>query len=219
MEKESSDSPVCLLFKPKNGRRRPGRKKVLLEKGELLQELEQPYLPDQFSAEEHNYHVYNDTTVTLNCGATDVLPLAGVEHQYLLAVSTKDRIKEFNNEKKREYVMGLIYGDRVCFKIDDDSSPGRGRIRYLGFVKHKEGVHLGVEIDEVREIIRTANFLCHTYHMLGCNCAVTSNSTDPCGMLKFSLMCCITPTHFLWSHCYEVISQKQLQQTIVVRGL
>ena len=64
MEKESSDSPVCLLLKPKDGRRRLGRKKVLLEKGELLQELEQPYIPDQ-------YHVYNDTTVTLNCGATD----------------------------------------------------------------------------------------------------------------------------------------------------
>ena len=153
MEKVPSKSPVCLLVKPKDGRRRPSRKIVTLEKGELIQELEQPYPPDQFSTQEHNYHVYKDTAVTLNCSAIDVLPLVGAEHQYLLAVSAKDRIKEFHNEKKREYVMGLKMSNQVFFKIDDDTSPARGRIRYLGHVQHKDGVYFGVEIDEVRETI------------------------------------------------------------------
>lgn len=153
MEKVHSSLAVSLLVKPKDGRRRPSRRKVTLEKGELVQELKEPYPPDQFSAQEHNYHVFNDTAVTLNCGAIDVLPLEEAEHLYLLAVSTKDRMKEFNNEKKREYVVGLKMGDELFFKIDDDSSPGKGRIRYLGTVEHKEGVYLGVEIDEVREVI------------------------------------------------------------------
>ena len=158
MEKVPSDSPVFLLVKPKDGRRRPSRKNVMLEKGELVQELEQPYPTDKFSAEEHNYHVYNDAAVTLNCVPTDVLPLEEAEHLYLLAVSTKDRMKEFKNEKKREYVIGLKMGDQVYFKIDEDASPGRGRIRYLGVVKHKDGVYLGVEIDKVRKIV--------SHHML-----------------------------------------------------
>ena len=159
MEKVPSDSAVYLLVKPKDGRRRPGRKNVVLEKGELIQELKDPYPPDQFSAEEHHYHVFNDTAVTLNCSATDVLPLTGAEHFYLLAVNTKDRMKEFYNEEKREYVIGLKLGDQVFFKINDDNPPGRGRIRYLGVVNHKDGVYFGVEIDEVREIIS----LCFIY--------------------------------------------------------
>ena len=148
-----SDSSVFLLSRPKDGRRRPSRKKVKLEKGELVQELKDPYPSDEFSAQEHNFHVFNDRAVTLNCSAVDVLPLEGAEHQYLLAVRTKDRMKEFCNEKKREYVIGLKMGDEVFFKIDGDTSPGKGRIRYLGFVKDKDGVYLGVAIDEVREII------------------------------------------------------------------
>ena len=150
MEKVHSSLAVSLLVKPKDGRRRPSRRKVTLEKGELVQELKEPYHPDQFSAQEHNYHVFNDTAVTLNCGAIDVLPLEEAEHLYLLAVSTKDRMKEYHNEKKKEYVMGLRPGDHVFFKINDDNPPGRGKIRYLGDVVHKDGVYLGVEIDKVR---------------------------------------------------------------------
>ena len=153
MEKVPSDSAVFLLVKPKDGRRRPSRKKVVLDKGELIQELELPYPPDKYSAEEHNYHVYYDKAVTLYCGALDVLPLTGAEHIYLLAVSTKNRMKEFNNEKKIKYVMGLKVGDQVFFAIDEDASPGRGRIRYLGVVKNKDGYYLGVEVDEVSAII------------------------------------------------------------------
>ena len=160
MEKVHSGPTVALLVKPKDGRRRPGKRKVTLEKGELVQELKDPYPPDEFNTEEHNYHVFNDTAVTLNCGATDVLPLEEAEHLYLLAVSTKDRMKEFHNNKKREYVIGLKTGDQVFFKIDDVPS-GRGRIRYLGVVQNKEGVYLGVEIDEVREIISNAHVLPH----------------------------------------------------------
>ena len=162
MEKVHSSPAVSLLVKPKDGRRRPSRRTVALEKGELVQELKEPYPPDQFSAQEHNYHVFNDTAVTLYCSITDVLPLTAAEHLYLLAVSTKDRMKEFNNEKKREYVIGLKLGDQVFFKIDDNVSPGKGRIRYLGVVDHKDGVYLGVEIDEVREIIS----ICFIYHTL-----------------------------------------------------
>ena len=162
MEKVHSGSAVALIFKPMGGRRRPGTKNVMLEKGVLVQELKYPYPPDQFSAQEHNYHVYNDTAVTLNCIAADVLPLTEPEHLYLLAVSTKDRVKEFINDKKREYVVGLKMGDQVFFKIDDGTSSGKGRIRYLGTVQHKEGVYLGVEIDEVRDIIS----ICFIYHTL-----------------------------------------------------
>lgn len=155
MEKVPYDSAVFLLLRQKDGRRRPGRKMVVVEKGELIQELEQPwpYSPDQFSAQEDNYYVCNDTAVTLYCGATDVLQLVGAEHKYLLAVSTKDRMKEFENEKKRDYVIGLKMGDEVFFKIDDDVPSGRGRIQYLGVVQNKEGFYLGVEIDEVRVFI------------------------------------------------------------------
>ena len=139
---------VLLLLKTKDGRRRPTRAKVPVRKGELIEELTEVIPADQFSGA-HNYRVYNEPTITFYCDATDVAPLADPEPKYLMAVSHEQRIREFFNTGKKEYVLGLEPGDKMLFAMSTDSEAVRGRIRYLGLVEGKTGVCFGVEIDKV----------------------------------------------------------------------
>ena len=136
-----------LLLRVKDGRKRPSRKIIPVCKGELILEFPQPIPADQFSRE-HNFHVFNDPSITLWCDPTDVAPLAEPECHYLLAVSPEHRVKEFHNRDKKKYVMNLIMGNEVSFKTNE-ARLVKGRIRYLGPVDGKMGVYLGVEIDQV----------------------------------------------------------------------
>ena len=142
---------VFLLLRAKDARKRPSRKTVPVCKGELIQELSQPYPADQHSGE-HNFHVFNDPSITLWIDPTDVAPLAESECHYLLAVSPGHRIKEYTNRDKKEYVMKLVTGNEVSFRTNEGRLV-KGRIRYLGPVDGKIGVYLGVEIDQVSHLM------------------------------------------------------------------
>ena len=144
----SSPASVFLLMRAKDGRKRPSRKTVPVCKGELIEEFPQPIPADQHSCQEYNFHVLNDPSITLWCDPTDVAPLAESEYYYLLAVSPGQRIKEFHNRDKKEYVMGLNAQDELVFR-NNEGRLVKGRVRYLGPVNGKMGVYLGVEIDRV----------------------------------------------------------------------
>ena len=146
----STVSSVFILLRAKDGRKRPTRKPVPVYKGELIQEFPQPLPADQHSGE-HNCHVLNDPSITLWCDPTDIAPLAESEYHYLLAVSPGNRVKEFHNRDKKEYVMDLITGNEVSFRTNEGRLV-KGRIRYLGPVDGKMGVYLGVEIDQVSSV-------------------------------------------------------------------
>ena len=139
---------VFLLLKTKDGRKRPTRAKVLVRKGELVEELDEVIPADQFSGA-HNYRVCNEPTITFYSDATDVAPLVDPEPQYLMAVSHEQRIRAFFNTNKKEYVLGLKTGDKMLFSMSTDSEAVRGRIRYLGPIERKRGMYFGVEIDKV----------------------------------------------------------------------
>ena len=166
MDKQES---AFLLMRAKDGRKRPSRKTVPVCKGELIQEFSQPAPADQHSGE-HNFHVFNDPSITLWCDPTDIAPLAESECHYLLAVSPEHRVKEFHKRDKKEYVMGLQTRNEVSFR----TSEGRlvkGRIRYLGPVQGKIGVYLGVEIDQVSSVSHITlclNCFCQCMYMYRC---------------------------------------------------
>ena len=147
----SAVTSVFLLLRAKDARKRRTRRTVPVCKGELIQELSRPYPADQHSGE-HNCHVFNDPSITLWCNPTDIAPLAESEWHYLLAVSPGHRVKEFFNRDKKEYVMNLITGDEVAFKTNE-ARIVEGRIRYIGPIEGKMGVHLGVEIDQVSHLM------------------------------------------------------------------
>ena len=142
---------VFILLRAKDARKRPSRKTVPVCKGELIQEFPQPLPADQHSGE-HNFHVFNDPSITLWCDPTDVAPLAESEYHYLLAVSPGLRMKEFHNRDKKDYVLGLQTRDEVSFRTNEGRVV-KGRIRYLGPVQGKMGVYLGVEIDQVSHLM------------------------------------------------------------------
>ena len=139
---------VFLLLKAKDGRKRPTKTKIPVRKGELVEELKEAIPADRYSGE-HNYRIYNyEPTITLYCHATDVL-LVDPEHLYLMAVSYDQRLREFLNDAKKQYVFGLKTGDGILFAMSAYSKGVRGRIRYIGVIKGKKGVYFGVEIDKV----------------------------------------------------------------------
>ena len=156
-EPTSYVTSVFLLLRAKDGRKRPSRKTVPVCKGELIEEFPQPKPADQHGGE-HNFHVFNDPSITLWCDPTDVAPLVGNECHYLLAVSPGHRVKEFHNRDKTEYVMNLITGNEMSFRTNKGRLV-KGRIRYLGPVKGKMGVYLGVEIDQVSSVLH----ICHNF--------------------------------------------------------
>ena len=151
MAKQGSVIPVFLLLRAKDARKRPSRKIVPVCKGELIEEFPQPIPADRHSSE-HNFHVFNDRSITLWCDPTDVAPLAESEWHYLLAVSSGHRVKEFHNRDKKNYVMNLITGNEVSFRTYEGRIV-KGKVRYLGPVQGKMGVYLGVEIDQVSHLM------------------------------------------------------------------
>ena len=154
MDKQEPTFPytsVFLLLRVKDGIKRPSRMTVPVCKGELIQEFPQPLPADQHSGE-HNFHVFNDPSIMLWCDPTDIAPLAESECYYLLAVRPGLRIKEFHNRDKKAYVMNLITGNEVSFRTNE-ARIVKGRIRYLGPIDGKMGVHLGVEIDQVSHLL------------------------------------------------------------------
>ena len=138
---------MFLLMRAKDGRKRPSRKTIPVCKGELVEEFPQPIPADQHSGQ-HNFHVLNNPSTTLWCDPTDIAPLTESEYYYLLAVNPEHRVKEFHKRDKKEYVMNLITGNEVSYRTNEGRLV-KGRIRYLGPVDGKMGVHLGVEIDQV----------------------------------------------------------------------
>ena len=142
------NSTVFLLLRAKDGRKRPTNAKVPIRKGELVEELDE-VIPADESSGEHNYRVYNEPCITFYCDATDVGLLLGAEPSYLMAVSHELRIREFYNNPKKDYVLGLITGDKILFRVDAHSQAVKGRIRYLGTVEGKKGVYFGVDVDKV----------------------------------------------------------------------
>ena len=89
--------------------------------------------------------------IILSAEATDVIPLEEVEAQYLLAVETgSKRWREYRNEDKK-VKMNLAVDDMVTFtmKIEPGAEAASyvdGKIRYIGHLSEKDGIHFGIEI-------------------------------------------------------------------------
>ena len=134
-------------------RMRLNEKFYLIVRGEILEKIPGVVGSREGHKVYHTYRVLEDHDITVNCCATDVAPLTGAEHWYLLAVNPpRNRVAEVIMDDKMEWVMKLRVGDNVTFKSTMTKIPSArasGRIRYIGPLAinvRGNGVFFGVEI-------------------------------------------------------------------------
>ena len=93
-----------------------------------------------------NYHVFNNPSVSLYCGAHYVAPLPDAQHRYFIPLISLSRVHEFYNVEKKEWVFALKSGDIVTFRKAKNIPYAKGKIRHFGSVPDKAGVFFGIEI-------------------------------------------------------------------------
>ena len=113
----SSGQLVYILLRHSDGRRAPKGKMTIIPRGELLVPISDA---DQANTRDDgnrpNYHVFNNPSVSLYCGAHYVAPLPDAQHRYFIPLISLSRVHEFYNVEKKEWVFALKSGDIVTFR-------------------------------------------------------------------------------------------------------
>ena len=151
---------MCILVQQASGVRkakRTGKPQNVhyIKKGELLFEIP---LKDRVKQEAdkppHNYALLRDPEVTLYDSCVNVVPLTGLEADYLEGVKDPHtRYLEHRKEDRLKWIMDLRIGDMVYFKLERGSEvplTTQGRIKWYGVMDGETGVNFGIESSKAR---------------------------------------------------------------------